>query len=31
MKKYPWMDILFLFVLIPVTLFLGRSIPGRWY
>ena len=31
MKKFPWMDILFLFVLIPVTLFLGRSIPGRWY
>ena len=31
MKKYLWMDILFLFVLIPVTLFLGRSIPGRWY
>ena len=31
MKKSPWLNILFLFVLIPITLFLGRSIPGRWY
>ena len=31
MKQSPWLNILFLFVLIPATLFLGRSIPGRWY
>ena len=31
MKQSPWLNILFLFGLIPATLFLGRSIPGRWY
>lgn len=31
MKQSPWLNILFLFVLIPATLFLGRSFPGRWY